>query len=130
MSNQVIAVAYPNRRYVFFESIQHVRLEARIKGSGVHFYSIEDDKEKHITEDLAKSLLPTDVKIKRRPFNYKDNLKFWVVLNRKSKKYKEKYNELLKSTGHDTTKHDSSNKDRPDKRKENGRKRKRRTRRR
>ncbi len=93
----IIARAYPNRKYIFYDSISHIRLEARIKGNGVYFYSIENGEDVHLYESTVKSLLPTDVKIKRRPFNYKDNYKMWVVLNRKSTKYKSQYEELVKS---------------------------------
>jgi hypothetical protein len=93
--SKTIAQAFPNRRYQFFSSIASVRLEARVSNGRVYFYSIENDTEVRLKEQTIRDLFPVDASIKRRPFNYKDNHKFWVVINRKKKKYQSEYEELV-----------------------------------
>ena len=91
-----IARAYPNQRYLFFNSIKNAVVEARITENGkIYFYSMEDIGEKRINEKDVLQMFPTDTRVNKRPFNYKENKNIWAILNRKKKKYRKKFQTLI-----------------------------------
>jgi hypothetical protein len=91
---KVIATALPSTRYRWSKSLENVKLEARLVRNQVRFYEIYLDKERCITEDLVKSLFPTDCRIVDRPFLAKENKEFYAVVRRHTVKYNDEFLKL------------------------------------
>lgn len=98
---KTIAEAFPNRKYKFFQSVSDVVLLAKTNKTKVFFYIKENEKEKRVDEKTIRSLFvpdvtrhPKNIAIRNRPFNYKDNHKLWVVLNRNKQAYQKEFTEL------------------------------------
>jgi hypothetical protein len=96
---KIIAKAYPNKNYIWIESIKDLTLEVRLEGNHIEFW------ETHLKDtawlcplrvELVKEMFPRNVRIRERPFISTENLAFYAILYRSKQKYKEIYREILK----------------------------------
>lgn len=96
---KVLAKAYPNPRYMHYNNVKRVVLEARLTGNRVHFYEVdtENGKSKFRDEQFIKELINgKGESINRRPFlhNSKVNADFYAVLMRNRKRYRDTFLQL------------------------------------
>lgn len=91
---KTIAKAKPNKKYRWYQNICDIILEARSNGAKTFFYSIEQEKEVRISEDVIKDFFREDRLIKDRPFLRKENSVFYGILFRKRNGFRESFQEI------------------------------------
>ena len=96
---KILATAHPNPRYRHYNNVKRIVLQARLVNSKVYFYEVdtENNKTKCRDKDFIKQLINgKGESINSRPFlhNTKPNVKFYAVLMRHRKQYKEHFEEL------------------------------------
>lgn len=79
----ILATAYPNRRYMYCANFKGVTLEARRAGNQVRFYELLNGvTRKCLTRDTVKSLFRPGSPIDSQPFHKKGNEQFYALLKR------------------------------------------------
>lgn len=94
---KTLATAFPNHRYLYFHSIAHIILEARLTNNKVYFYEVWLDKEgskekevKHGEKTIKKFF--KEGQVKHKPWlKTGKNKDFYAILYRSKKHYFEHY---------------------------------------
>ena len=88
---RLLAVAKPNKLYIWHQNLKNVTLEARLVNNKVVFYEIWDGAVRRISEKSVHNMFKPEYSHKDQPFLIKENREFYAVLNRHLKKYHSQY---------------------------------------
>jgi len=95
---KLLAKAYPNQCYENIQSISDIIIEARLTDNNqIHFYETHSKNLNwivQIKEETVNALFVNSVSIKERPFLFKENKDFDIILNRNKKHYIEAFENL------------------------------------
>lgn len=95
---KLLAKAHPNQMYENIQSISDIILEARLTDNNqINFYETHTKRPEWIVkikEETVKALFVKSVSIKERPFLFKENKDFDIILNRNKKHYTEAFETL------------------------------------
>jgi hypothetical protein len=99
---KLLAKAYPNQCYENIQSISDIIIEARLTDNNqIVFYETHSKNLNwvvRILEETVKALFVNSVSIKERPFLFKENKDFDIILNRNKKYYLEAFENLKSKT--------------------------------
>jgi len=97
---RILAIARPNKKYMWYSNIESIHYEARLSNNKVYFYEIDTKQmtERCVSEENVWHMFRLDKPIKKQPFLARENRDFYIILNRDKAKYIERFNEIkLKS---------------------------------
>jgi hypothetical protein len=94
--NKILAIAKPNKVYLWHRNYINIVIEARLIKNQVQYYekNIHTCKEIKLSEELVKELFLPGTAIKDQPFLIKENLDFYIVLHRTKKRFIERYYQI------------------------------------
>lgn len=76
----LLATAIPNKKYVYYNNLKRIVIEARKNGSQLRFYEVSADKEKCLPLSIIRQLFLPGTLIKYQPFLKKENKEFCKLL--------------------------------------------------
>jgi hypothetical protein len=93
-----LAIAKPNKLYEHCNNFKDSVIQAvyHEESQQVNFYETYCGKFHVLNEELVKSLFPTGSPIKEQPFLFKENKEFCYVLFRRRKKFRERFETLVR----------------------------------
>ena len=75
-----LAIAKPNKKYLYFGCFVNTVIEARKSGTQIRFYEITDGKQiKCLSRKVVKELFNASSLIKQQPFLKKENREFYKL---------------------------------------------------
>jgi hypothetical protein len=93
---KAVIIAKPNEKYVWKDTFTKCTIQAVVLEDGhISFLEYFNGRVNTLSEELVKSLFPTEISLSDRPFLIKENEVFYTILNRKRSRYREKYKLIL-----------------------------------
>jgi hypothetical protein len=94
---KILATLAHNKKYIWVHTFDKVKIEAILENDHVSYIEHYNGNVNTLPEELIRQLLcGVNSPVHDRPFLVKENIDFYIVLNRKREKYKNQYNQIVK----------------------------------
>lgn len=93
---RVLAIATPNPLYQHSNNFNNITIEARLENNKIHYKEVDNQRKISFTlsEECVKSLFLIGEATTHQPFLLRGNRDFYAVLNRRRRKFQERYQQL------------------------------------